>query len=441
MSEVSEIIKKMKEEAVAERKALSDLIASSQARGGGKITLNNLDDNLIQLIMTAVSKQKQPAPRTDKGAPSAPKKQDDNFLILNELEIKAVDDLLNKNNVYLYGRAGTGKSVSGNKIALRLQKDGYVPAGKAAYVLNCSQWTSPIQILGGWSIDGYKEGMATLAWKNGGVLLLDELPKLDANTAGLLNEILSKATEGDESNPPTIDANDGSGAVIPKHPQFYVIGTGNTNMKETSVNFGGNNQQDYSLVDRFAGSMYYVDFDYVKELSLTSFPVFAISLGIRNFLLEDANAVESISLRTMMNFNRIYELEMLREYFPESPLLENKNSYDTVEIEDTDNEGKKTTRKINQGKTLRDSVFLFINTLTATKKNNLLAKKLDTIGSFSGMQIEEALALAKNDFERFESEYVRLHGKNPASGKEMLMSAAAQKQFDTLKEALPTVTK
>lgn len=430
MADLKDMIKQMKEESIANRKAMEELISSKSA--GGKIGIQNLDENLIKIIMTAAATTRTPVPKTEKGAPKEPKTQDDNFLVLNEMEIKAIDDLLNRNNVYFYGKAGTGKSVSSKKIAMRLHKDGYIKNDKMFYVLSCSQWTSPIQILGGWSINGYKEGLATLAWRHGGVLILDELPKLDANTAGLLNDMLSSMTE---KNPVIIDGQ--TDEKIPMHPEFFVIGTGNTDMKTTSMNFSGNNQQDYSLVDRFAGSMYYVDFDYGKELSLVTYPVFAVALGIRNFLLKDANSIESVSLRTMLNFNRIYELEMLRKYFPESPLLANKNSYDTVKIKELDDEGKEVTREVNQGKTLNDSVYSFVNSLAPTKKTNLLAEKLDTIGAYTGLNLNAALALAGNSMEEFKNEYIRLHHMNPIDGKPQEISDSFKKKFERIKEELP----
>jgi cobaltochelatase CobS len=60
----------------------------------------------------------------------------------------------------------------------------------------------------------------------------------------------------------------GRGEVIPMHPDFRVVGAGNTNMKTTSASFGGNNKQDYSLVDRFVGSIYKIDIDETTERSL-----------------------------------------------------------------------------------------------------------------------------------------------------------------------------
>ena len=56
-------------------------------------------------------------------------------------------------------------------------------------------------MVGGQTIDGYQKGKLEIAWSNvdengndfnGAVLCLDEMPKLDPNTAGLLNSALAK---------------------------------------------------------------------------------------------------------------------------------------------------------------------------------------------------------------------------------------------------------
>ena len=50
-----------------------------------------------------------------------------------------------------------------------------------------------------------------------------------------------------------------------------------------------------------------------KEKKLNYTAVFELCIGIREFLDQDPNSVESITLRTMLSFSRIYRLEMLRK--------------------------------------------------------------------------------------------------------------------------------
>jgi midasin (ATPase involved in ribosome maturation) len=63
---------------------------------------------------------------------------------------KILSDMQAENNVYLYGGAGTGKTFSAGGIAKIL--------GWSIITINCNQFTSPIDIIGGQTIDGYQEG-------------------------------------------------------------------------------------------------------------------------------------------------------------------------------------------------------------------------------------------------------------------------------------------
>jgi Cdc6-like AAA superfamily ATPase len=70
---------------------------------------------------------------------------------------EVIDDVLAGNNVYLIGEAGGGKTYTAEEVAKKLKRE-YT-------IINCSQYTSPTEILGGQTIDGYKEGKLIDAWK------------------------------------------------------------------------------------------------------------------------------------------------------------------------------------------------------------------------------------------------------------------------------------
>jgi len=232
-----------------------------------KIGKTNLDSAILELIGKTQSVQiinwQNVVVKTSDG-----KKRKIFDLILSDFEAG--------NNVYLYGGAGTGKTFIAGQIAKALNYK--------LITLNCNQFTSPLDIIGGQTIEGYQEGRLTDAFGNlflpeinpktgkeysGAVLLLDELPKLDPNTAGVLNDGLSKIKDPVERGEngkeimPTIQ--NGRGQIIYKK-NIFVIATGNSLLNEADVNYEANFKQDLSLQDRFAGSTYELIIDPQYEL-------------------------------------------------------------------------------------------------------------------------------------------------------------------------------
>jgi cobaltochelatase CobS len=236
------------------------------------------------------------------------------------IESQIISDLVEGNNVYLMGKAGTGKTYLAKALSDAI--------GQESFLVNCSQFTSPVEIRGGQTIKGYEEGQLIKAWATGGIFILDELPKLDPNTAGLLNDALAEAAAQPkyDENGKVIENTipyivNGKGERIYKGQdqknddlkfRFCVIATGNTDMMNVGNKYAGNQRQDYSLVDRFAGSFYTLDENSTAttEMKLVYKYVYGVSVIMRKFLNEK-DAVQSISLRTMLNFNRTYEQQML----------------------------------------------------------------------------------------------------------------------------------
>lgn len=175
-----------------------------------------------------------------------------------------IDDVLAGNNVYLIGEAGGGKTYTAEMVAKTLQRE-YV-------TINCSQYTSPLEILGGQSIEGFKQGKLIDCWKNGKILILDEMPKLDANTAGLFNDALAKSSKTRPDKDAKINSANPDEPPIERSRDFAVIATGNIYPNEPPApQYRGNNQQDLSLLDRFSGSVYYTEFDKNTDQQTTRF--------------------------------------------------------------------------------------------------------------------------------------------------------------------------
>lgn len=216
--------------------------------------------------------------------------------------LKIIDDVVLGNNVMLIGGAGTGKTFLAEKVASIM--------GLEVEVINCNQFTSPIEINGGQTIEGYQEGKLIKAWSTGKLLILDELPKLDPNTAGILNEALAKTALPDNSERAYITNTRGD--RFKKKQGFGVIATGNVYPNTESTAYGANNKQDLSLLDRFAGSVYEIEKnpDFEKKVILPNHLfIWAVADKIRT--LVELNKWEAqVSIRFMETSLRSYLAEM-----------------------------------------------------------------------------------------------------------------------------------
>jgi hypothetical protein len=190
------------------------------------------------------------------------------------LEDVIMSDAEAQNNVYLFGESGTGKTFIAGIIADKLNYK--------LITLNCNQFTSPLDIIGGQTIEGYKEGRLTQAWGNldlglnpcgepynGALLLLDELPKIDPNTAGILNDGLAKIKDGvkeicDPKKQVSPTIMNGNGELISKK-KIFIMATGNSLLNEANKDYEANFKQDLSLQDRFVGSCYKITYNYKFE--------------------------------------------------------------------------------------------------------------------------------------------------------------------------------
>ena len=270
---------------------------SGSSRGGsvnaqsitGKIGIDQLDDDLKKRL-SSVSIIQYQLPNQ----PLSPKTAQSSIPAFQ----KIVDDVILGQNVFLVGGAGTGKTTLAQNVAGAL--------GREYITINCSQWTAPTEIIGGQTLDGYQEGKLIEAWKEGYMLILDELPKIDPNTAGLFNDALAKT-----KLPNSLVFNSRK-EKFEKHPNFCVIATGNIYPNTESMAYGANNKQDLSLLDRFAGSVYTIEKNVELEKSVVgSVTLWAWCNELRD-TIESLKYESQISLRFMMTCRDTLLLEFSR---------------------------------------------------------------------------------------------------------------------------------
>ena len=216
------------------------------------------------------------------------------------------------------GPAGTGKTYFAEQLGKLL--------GWAVITLNCNQYTSPLDILGGQTTEGYQEGKLIMAWSNrivrpdktsypvtGAILLLDELPKIDPNTAGILNDALakvksfSKDVNGNITKPTIMN---GRNEVF-ELENMYVIATGNVALNTIDPDYEANFKQDLSLQDRFIGSTYEIFVDYETEFNIMEGFAFIwlYLVKVREKIKElRATGQAFVSMRLMINTRETYKV-------------------------------------------------------------------------------------------------------------------------------------
>lgn len=223
-----------------------------------------------------------------------------------------LSDVLARNNVYLYGGAGTGKTYLAKTIQDVLDWD--------IITVNCNQFTSALELIGGQTIDGYQEGKVIRAFGNlkadgtptgrGCVLLLDELPKIDPNTAGILNNALASVGEYYKGVATAIQ--NAKGDII-QRGDCFIMATGNSLLNVKDAEYEANFKQDLSLQDRFAGSTYKVTIDRKFEwegILLKQWAFIYIYLSkLRDAITEEGFTSKAfVSIRLMQSVQKTYNV-------------------------------------------------------------------------------------------------------------------------------------
>jgi cobaltochelatase CobS len=229
-----------------------------------------------------------------------------------------------------------------------------------------------LDILGGQTIDGYQEGKLSMAWKNqinnpdgtitnvdGCVLLLDELPKIDPNTAGILNDALAKVKSykfrDGKLIPPKIQNGRNEDLTL---GNMFVIATGNVPLNTIDPDYEANFKQDLSLQDRFIGSTYEIFVDYQVEWDNVGKGyafIWLFLVKVREKIKElRATNQAFVSLRLMINVIETYKV------------------YRTVLGNNQNKVGALSSDAVTRPKTVKDAMDNFFNLFKSAPKQSIL---------------------------------------------------------------------
>ena len=186
-------------------------------------------------------------------------------------------------NIFWVGPSGCGKSHLASILADALKARDFEP-------IACGPETSESKFFGRPTADGkWVETRFLEIFEKGGVVLLDEMPKLVPGVAATLNMALANGIVSV------------GGKVYRRHKDTIILGTGNS-FGRGSKTYATDAPQDVAYVDRFIGAVLPVDYDHAYEAKVVAnVPMGAEYLAwsriIRGRVLADAKCGRVVSTR------------------------------------------------------------------------------------------------------------------------------------------------
>lgn len=207
--------------------------------------------------------------------------------VLHE-QFETVLQFVNANEpVFLTGQAGCGKNVLCKQVAKALGLDFYFT----------NAVTQEYKLTGFTDAMGeYHETQFYKAFKNGGLFMLDEM---DASIPEVLVILNSAIANRYFDFPAPI-------GYVEAHPNFRVIGAGNTFGLGADIQYVGRNQLDMASLDRFA----LVEMDYDKNIE---FNVANGDVELVKFAEIFRKAVAKAGIRAIMSYRSIGRIAKLQE--------------------------------------------------------------------------------------------------------------------------------
>ncbi|MBW2998224.1 AAA family ATPase [Candidatus Woesearchaeota archaeon] len=210
----------------------------------------------------------------------------------------------------------------------------------------------------------------------GCILLLDELPKIDPNTAGILNSVLASVGEYQNGEPTTIQ--NAKGDVI-QRGKIFIMATGNSLLNTKDAEYEANFKQDLSLQDRFAGSTYKVFVDEKFEWEGILFQkwafIFLYLTKLRKLIVDEGFTSKAfVSIRLMQSVQKTYNV--FRQVSDQTG--GNRSFTETPDVSYTpaNVEGALGTIQASSVKTVKDSLDEFFSLFTE-EQAKILKEKSD----------------------------------------------------------------
>lgn len=203
---------------------------------------------------------------------------------------------LGRQNIYLYGPTGAGKSFLASKIAEVLDLPFYSQSCSAG--MDETVFTGRLlpSENGVWA---YRKSKFVDMYTNGGVFCLDEGDKMSAELLTFINTALSNSWFYNELN---------DGEMIKRHEDFILIMTGNTAGHGGNMNYFSE-ELDVSTLRRFQTGMLYIGYSEEVEKKIIDPVVYAWGRVMREAI--DFSRVERLTVSTGL----LLEISKMKKLF------------------------------------------------------------------------------------------------------------------------------